>query len=172
MNMARAWRRLLPVMAVLGLVSCSDRMPSQPRVGNFEATPISGAPLDSTLEASRALWFASRIDAYRYRFRWECYCVPDYVRVVDITVVNRTIISVVDAETGEPLATQAAAQYRTIEGLFDFVRESIDYPAASIHAVFDSNLGYPSVAYVDYVAGIADEELGFRVYALSPLQRR
>ena len=172
MNMARAWRWLLPVMAVLGLASCSDRLPSQPAVRNLGVAPAGEIPLGSRLEANRARWAASGIDVYRYRFRWECFCVSDDVRVVDITVAGGTVMSVTDAETREPLSAQAAARYRTIDGLFDFVRESIDYPAESIHADFDSNLGYPSMAYVDYVAGIADEELGFRVYALTPFQRR
>lgn len=168
--MARAWR-LLPVIALLGLASCSDRLPSQPQVGLVGNVP-SGAPLDSTLEANRALWSASRPAAYRYRFQWVCFCVQEHIRVVDITVANRSILSVVDAETREPLSGPAAAQYRTIDGLFDFVQESIDYPAASIQAAFDPHLGYPSQAYVDYVAGIADEEMGFRVFALSPFKRR
>lgn len=171
-NTAREWRWLLPVMAMMGLASCSDRMPSQPRVATVGPAPSGGTPSDSTVEANRAIWSAAGIDAYRYRFRWECYCLYERVRTVDITVVKGTIVSVVDAETREPVGGWAATQYRTIDGLFDFVRESIDYPAASIRAAFDSGLGYPSMAYVDYVAAAVDEELGFRVYSLDRIQRR
>lgn len=170
--MARACRWLLPLMVVLGLASCSERMPSQPQVGTPGPAPTGIAPTDSALAANQARWSATGIHSYRYRFRWECFCVSDYVREVDITVVRGTIVSVVDAQTGARLDDQAAARYRTIEGLFDFVRESMDYPAEWINVAFDSRLGYPSAAHVDYVAGIADEEMGFRVYGLSPAPLR
>ena len=166
-NMARARRWLLAVMAVSGLASCSDRMPNRPLIAGPGSPPNSGAPLDSTLEANRALWSASGIDSYRYRFRWECFCVLEHIRVVDITVKRGTLVSVVDAETGATLGPEDAAQYRTIDGLFDFVREAIDFPAHSVQAAFDPDLGYPAVGYVDYVAPIADDEQGFRVYGLS-----
>ena len=50
-------------------------------------------------------------------------------------------MSVVNAETGVKLDAQASAQYRTIDGLFDFVGEAIDYPVAGINVAFDSSLG-------------------------------
>lgn len=167
----RTYRWLLPLMIVLGLASCSERMPSQPQAGTPGPgpAPTGGAPTDSALAANRARWSASGIHSYRYRFRWECYCVTDYVREVEITVVRGAIASVVDAQTGERLDDQAAARYRTIDGLFDFVRESMDYPADWINVAFDSQGGYPLAAHVDYVAGMADEEMGFRVYGLSPI---
>jgi hypothetical protein len=83
-------------------------------------------------------------------------------------VIRGSIASVVDVETGEPLDK---SRYRTIDGLFDFLHEAIDRPAASIRSAFDPNLGYPSAAQVDYVAAIADEEMAFRVLAVSPLRR-
>jgi hypothetical protein len=167
--MASARRWLPPLLVVLGLASCSERMPTQPYVGSDGPPPAGGAPTDSSLAASRARWSATGILSYRYRFRWECFCASEYVRVVDITVVRGAITSVVDAENGEALDTQAASRYRTIEGLFDFIRESMDYPAERITVAFDSRLGYPLAAYTDYVLQMADEELGFRVYSLRPI---
>ena len=128
---------------------------------------VSG-PADSLLEANRALWSSSGVDSYRYRFRWECFC-GDYVQVVDIVVVNGAIASVVDASTGRPVSAEVAARYRTIDGIFGFLREAIDRPADSVRAVYDANLGYPAEGHVDYVLQVADEEMGFRIYGLSPL---
>jgi len=119
------------------------------------------------LVANQARWSASAVDRYRYRFRWECFCGHDEVRTVDITVARGTIVSVVDVETGQRLDAQAASRYRTIEGLFEFVRGAIDYPAVSVNGAFDPDLGIPWSAHVDYVANIADEEKGFRIFALT-----
>lgn len=153
-------------MGLLALASCSDRLPIQPQA---ELPPPTVGPVsESTLEANRALWAASQLDGYRCRFRWECFCTPDHVRVVDITVRHGTIVSVVDAVTRKPLGPQEAARYRTIDGLFDLVRDAIDYPAVSVLGAFDSDLGYPVAAYIDYEANLADEEIGFRIYALIP----
>src|SRR5712692_1650158 len=101
-----AW--LLLPLVFLSLPSCgSDRMPNQPLVGSPGAPPMS-TPTDSVLAANQAIWSRSGIDSYRYRFRWECYCVAEYVRLVDVTVTGGRVVSVVDVETGKPLDPQAA----------------------------------------------------------------
>jgi uncharacterized protein DUF6174 len=166
--MTRTCRRLLLLMVVLGLASCSQQMPSQPQIGIPQPAPTAGTPSDSSLAANRARWSATGIQSYRYRFRWGCFCVSQYVREVEITVVRGTIVSVVDVATGQRLGAQAAAQYRTIEGLFDFVREAMNYPADRISVAFDPWLGCPVDANVDYVAGMADEEMAFHVLGFSP----
>jgi len=174
---------LIASIAVLGLASCSDRtpfrslMPLSPGWSPLGAptppTPATpGGPADSLLEANRTLWSASGINSYRYRFRWECYCSEDYVRIVDIVVVDGAVVSVLDASTGRPVSKEVAAYYRTIDGLFDFVRGAIDYPASSVRSVYDANLGYPVETDVDYVANAIDDELRFRVFGRSPLPRQ
>jgi len=172
---------LIAVIAALGMVSCGDRTPFRPfgfglGPGPFPPptppTPVaSSGPADSLLEVNRALWSSSGIDSYRYRFRWECFCGEEYVRVVDITVLHGAIVSVVEASTGRPVSERAAAYYRTIDGLFDFLRGAIDRPADSVRSTYDANLGYPVETYIDYVAQAIDDEISFRIYGLSPLRR-
>lgn len=167
---------LVASILVLGLASCSDQSPVKPRSWPLPApTPPTPAtpsgPADSLLEANRALWSASGIDSYRYRFRWECFCGEDFVRVVDIIVVDGAIVSVLDASTGRPVSEEAAAYYRTIDGLFDFVRGAIDGPASSVQSVYDANLGYPAETFIDYAANAIDDELRFRIFGLSPIRR-
>ena len=173
---------LVALIALLGLVSCADRTPIQPLIGFGPGGPFppptpptpatSGGPADSLLEANRALWSQSGITSYRYRFNWVCFCLPEYVQVVDIIVIDGAIVSVVDASTGQPVSDQARAYYKTIDELFDFMRHAIDFPASSFRFVYDANLGYPADTYVDYVAGMADDEKGFRILGLSPLRRQ
>lgn len=91
---------------------------------------------------------------------------------MDITVKNGAIVSVVEASTGRPVSAEAMAYYRTIEGLFDFLRQGIDFPAASFRSTYDANFGYPVEADIDYVTGLADDEMSFQIYGLSPLQQQ
>jgi len=168
--MLHARGKLLLLTAVLALASCSQGTPTQPLTPTPTPAPTGGTPTDSSLAANRARWMGAGLRSYRYRFQWICFCTTEYVRLVDITVSQGAIVSVVDATTGMRLSTQEAAQYRTIDGLFDFVRTSMDQNPARIDVAFDARLGFPSMAYVDYVAGMADEELGFRIYELTPLR--
>jgi hypothetical protein len=170
-TLSRAAGWLLLLTGPLGLVSCSDRVPNRPQVAPSDTPPTYIVPTDSTLETNRALWLSSGIHDYRYRFRWSCFCTNEYVRLVDVTVMRGSIVSVVDVSTGTPLGVEAMAGYRTVDGLFDFLREAIDLPAESIRSAFDPHLGYPSATQVDYVANVADEEMAFQIYALSPLHR-
>jgi hypothetical protein len=171
MNATRVLLWFLSAAAVLGFASCSDRLPSQPGAGTVESQASSGPVSASLLQASRARWSDSHVDSYRYRFRWECFCGANYVRTVDITVTRGAVTSVTEAETGKPLTREEVAGYRTIEGLFDFVRGAIDHSAASVNGAFDPGLGFPSAVNVDYVAGMADDEIGFRIYSLTPATR-
>ena len=60
------------------------------------------------------------------------------------------------------LNTRDLGGYRTVDGLFDLIQYAINEDAASITAAFDSTLGYPTDANIDYDADTADEEMGFR----------
>lgn len=130
------------------------------------------APLDSTLDDRQEQWSSMGIDTYQYRFRWECYCLDSYVRVVDINVRGGVVVAVRDAQTGQDLGPEAIAQYRTIDGLFDFVREARDLPASSILIGYHTGFGYPEAARVDYVGPAIDDEMAFHVYSLSPSTTR
>ena len=180
---ARRLFGLIAVIAALGLVSCADNISVKPIVGFGPEVPQPlpapnpptptnpSGPADSLLDAHRALWATSGFDHYRYRFRWECFCTEEFVRTVDITVMNDAVVSVLDASTGRPVPDEYVVYYETIEGLFDFMQNAIDFPASSFRFVYDANLGYPSETYVDYVAGMADDERGFRIYGLSPIEQ-
>jgi len=165
MSTSRAVLWLLSAAAVAGFASCSGRMPSQPLVA---AVPTTGPVSDAMLQASQERWSDAQLASYRYRFRWNCFCTQDYVRLVDITVSHGVVASVTDARTGVPLGAQAATNYRTIDGLFDFVRGAVDGSAASVNGAFDARLGYPALVSVDYVANMADDEKGFQILSLTP----
>ena len=164
MNASRVLLCVVVAAAVMGFASCSGRMPSQPLVGEV----TSGTVSDSLLQANLGRWSESHVVSYRYRFRWECYCPQEALRIVDITVTRGVITSVTDAKTGVALDPLAAAQYRTIDGLFAFVRDAIDGSAARVTGAFDPRLGYPSTATIDYNLSVSDEEKGFQILSVRP----
>lgn len=168
MKRSRLGVAVLVGLATFGLISCGNRMPSQPATGS--PAPVGGAPVTETsLQTNESLWASSHLDSYRYRFRWNCFCTPDFVRLVDVTVVRGVVASVTDAKTGEALDGTAASRYGTIESLFDFVHDAILRPADAVIGSFDPGLGYPRAVFVDGVAGIADDEIAFEVVSLVAL---
>ena len=118
------------------------------------------------LDQARAQWRAQSIVDYTYVFSRGCFCVEDYREPVTITVRGRTIESVVSVAGGVP---RDAAQYPTIEGLFDLVQNAIDEDAATIRTEYDPARGFLASAYFDISERIADEELSVQATALVPL---
>jgi len=132
-------------------------------------SPIATEPLDE-IATHEKTWSFLGFDSYSYRFRWECFCPQEFIRTVDILVVHGRIAAITDATTGDLIDKNSYTRYRTIEGLFDFVREATDSGADRVTVTYDDQLGYPVTAYVDFQEAAADEEMGFRVFELSPFR--
>ena len=106
------------------------------------------------------------VSNYQFNFRWICYCVPEYVDPVNISVRENRIDSAVFVEDDVLVAVEGLERYRTIEGLFDLLQEGIDKNAHSISAEYHSELGYPVKVSIDYEEYSIDEELGFEIDSL------
>ena len=118
------------------------------------------------LAAARARWDAAGLDAYRLTLRRSCYCPsPDYTGPFEVTVRDGVIEGVrldgevVDAERG-----------LTVDALFALIEEAYDREAETVRLAFDPEVGYPTEVYIDYSSMMADEEIGYTVSALAPLQ--
>ncbi len=125
------------------------------------------ADVQSKLDQNRKKWMSKVVSNYQFNFRWECYCSPEYVAPVNISVRENRIDGAVFVENEVPVAVEGLERYRTIEGLFDLLQEGIDENAHTISAHYHSELGYPVKASIDYEEDLVDEELGFDINSLS-----
>lgn len=160
--MTRALRRLLACAAAVGLAA----------VGLAACDPIEGldpAPIDD-LDSARALWESRGPSSYEIEFRWICFCPPDFVEWVTLTVADGEIVAGARRDTGTPLTPEELAEYRSVEELFDFLEQAHAQGAAAVDATFDGTYGHPISAYVDYSEQAADEEMGFRAQELRPVR--
>ena len=106
---------------------------------------------------------------YVYQTATKCFCMQEYVAPVDVTVIDGEVVSVVyatDAFTGE---VPEAQRFTSVDGLFAFLQDAIDRDAVSINVTYDGKTGYPTSAFVDYSAQMADEEQGFTATNIRPL---
>ncbi|MCA9185546.1 MAG: DUF6174 domain-containing protein [Pirellulaceae bacterium] len=115
------------------------------------------------LDAKRDLWNTSGSMDYDYVLQRSCFCHPDFIQPGLVEIRAGMITAVTDADTLQPLDPEL---FLTVDGLFAELQRAIDYPAFDIQAQFDSNLGYPTSFFVDYVLEIADEEMSYRAHDL------
>ena len=125
------------------------------------------ADIQSKLDQNQRKWTSAMVSNYQFNFRWKCYCSPEYVDPVNISVRENRIDGAVFVEDEVPVAVEGLERYRTIEGLFDLLQEGIDENAHTISAHYHSELGYPVKASIDYEEDSVDEELGFDIDSLS-----
>ncbi len=123
--------------------------------------------IQSKLNQNRRKWASEMVSNYQFDFRWSCYCGPEYIDPVNISVRKNRIDSAALVEGNVPIPIEVAVtRYRTIEGLFDLLQEGINKNAHSILAEYHSELGYLTDAWIDYDEHTVDEELGFEIDGL------
>lgn len=168
----KIWIALLSIaVIVLILTGCSlgDQAASE------TATP---APNDQQnnldqvgreLEMMQSLWESQDLDDYRFQFQWNCFCTTEYIETVWVTVEDGEITSIEAVDPNFEGELPAMSEYRTINGLFDLIREGTENQAYQIQVSYNDTFGYPASAYIDYDMEIVDEERGFSVREVQPL---
>jgi len=121
------------------------------------------ADLLSQIEQNRSLWQQLGPASYQYGVQRLCFCGPDAIGPVRVTVQNGTVTSRVYTDSNDPVATNLEELFPDVEGLFDVLIDAVERDAADISVTWDSTTGLPSEFFIDYNEQIADEELGFRI---------
>jgi hypothetical protein len=99
---------------------------------------------------------------YDYVVVYDCFCgfAGTPVRVF---VRNNQVVDEVYENSGLPVTSGYNVFNRTVEDLFDVVRDGVDRRADEIRASYDGYYGYPRTVQIDYDFHAADEEFGFRL---------
>lgn len=113
------------------------------------------------LEEARRRWERSEPDAYFYTVARLCFCGD--VGPIHVTVVNGAVVSRVYAANGQPVPADRFTGMDTVEELFEVLEDALDRDPADFEAGYDSRLGYPVSAFIDFSANVIDEEDGFTV---------
>ena len=112
---------------------------------------------NSPIEVNRLKWKQNKLNTYQFQFQWQCFCTPDYVVPVLVTVNQGAITKVVDVKSGQPVSVNRYKNYLTMGGLFDFVQSAIDENAIQIDANYHPKYGFPTKVW---------EEKGFLITEL------
>ena len=115
---------------------------------------------------AKSRWERSGITAYTYTTAQQCFCPQDYVAPVAVDVRDGVVqgVAFADGRAGDVPDPQ---RFGTVDDLFAKLQDAIDRGAVSITVEYERQLGYPTTAFIDYDALIADEEQGFAVSELT-----
>lgn len=127
------------------------------------------AELRAEIAAQREKWAARRIVDYQLTFSRLCFCAPEGAGLVVLSVLDDEPVEWLYFLSGDPVAPEWQPVFPTVQGLFDFLEDAIDRGAEDIDVAFDSDLGLPTSIRVDYRLAAADEEVGYEVEKLLPI---
>jgi hypothetical protein len=106
------------------------------------------------LAAARAQWEQRPFANYTFEALHGCFCLPEQVGPVRITVREGAIVSVSLLETEEPVDP---AHWFTIEQLYERIPSWAKYDGVEeVSVEYDPILGFPSRVVVQADEGIAD----------------
>lgn len=104
-------------------------------------------PLANATARAKAIWNAAGIQSYSFTASRSCFCTPEAVGPVRVSVVNGAVSSVVLVSTGDAVAP---AIWFDIGALFALVETELAARPTLLQATFDSATGYPThVKYGD-----------------------
>ena len=113
------------------------------------------------LENQFKLWKSNNIDNYNFDFRWSCYCTPEFIEPVNITINNNKIISAVYIKTKQRV--KDTSYLKTFDQLFDYIKDAYKRKAWDIKVKYDQNYNFVRYNYIDYIEKAIDDERGFEV---------
>jgi hypothetical protein len=103
-------------------------------------------------------------------FRAVCYCGAEFTDLVIVDVADDSIASVLVKETGLPVRYMPIDAWLTVEELFDAIERAHEHDAHQLDVTYDADLGYPDFIFIDRDEMAIDDEVGYRVLALSVVQ--
>ncbi len=139
--------RLLAFLLLIFSLSC---------VKNSEILPD-----DISVEEKK--WREQGIEDYEFTLQISCFCIREYTLPKRIVVEKNQVISV----DGIPYEEINDSSFRTINGFFDYIRETRKRNPEEENITYDPKLGYPTYIYFDISYMIADEEIGYTISDLS-----
>lgn len=114
---------------------------------------------ETLLDLSESIWQNQNIQNYTFTLQITCFCAQEYTQPKRVVVENNRVVSV----EGEAIEELNDSSFRTIDGFFDYIRETLNQNPESETITYDSDMGFPTYIYFDISSMIADEEIGYTI---------
>lgn len=125
------------------------------------------------LEQAVQKWEESKSTNYEFDYHIGCFCVAH--TPAKIIVLADTIYQVLNPDTRDSLMIEVDENtfkyagevfkdsYKTIDELFDVIRDARKRNAHTVSAEYNSENGIPESISIDYIKEAADDEIGYTV---------
>ena len=125
--------------------------------------------ITTSLSENQKKWESHNLKSYRMNLNIICYCIP--TPDIDIRVDNGDI-SLINANGdsySNPNIDSIFWHAKTVDELFSFIDEKLLEDPFQKTLKFNSKYGYPEEIFFDLDEMMADEEIGYIVHSLSPI---
>jgi hypothetical protein len=139
----------LPLILVLLTFSC---------VKNTEVLP------EEELSVEEQKWRDQNLESYEFTLQISCFCIREYTLPKRVVVQNNEVVQV----DGTPYEELNDSAIQTIDGYFDFIRETRKQNPDEEEIIYDTDLGYPTSIFFDISYQMADEEIRYTISELIP----
>ena len=118
-------------------------------------------------------WEESKFSHYEFRYGLACICPQTNPSL--IVVYADTVYQVLDPETRDSLMVQTAenmfefagdvyrSSYRTIDELFEIIKDARARDAYKLYVEYDESKGFPISIDIDYIKNAVDDEVFYSV---------
>ena len=139
----------LPLILVLLTFSC---------IKNTEVLP------EEELSVEEQKWRDQNLESYEFTLQISCFCIREYTLPKRVVVQNNEVVQVDDT----PYEKLNDSAIQTIDGYFDFIRETRKQNPDEEEITYDTDLGYPTYIFFDISYQMADEEIRYTISELIP----
>lgn len=110
------------------------------------------------IEEKYSLWKQKDMHQYQYLVRKQCFCAPEYTRLLKVFVTDNHVARVIDVETGKEVAQPVMLHQRTISQWYEAMLDALKHQHAEVNVEYNQEDGHPSIIYIDPHTMRADDE--------------
>jgi len=118
---------------------------------------------DASIAAAQHAWQARHLTDYRFVWQQSCFCLPDAVQPIEVTVQHGEIVSTTD-RNGVAVSDDVRKNLMTIDALYRYVDAA--QCTADIVQVTAGNGGVPTRIFIDPRRTVADDEFDVTISEL------
>jgi hypothetical protein len=130
------------------------------------ASSAADAPAADAVATAQRAWLAGRPADYRFVWQQTCFCLPEAVQPIRITVHGDAITSATDKD-GHAVSADVQRGLKTIDALYAYAQAK-QQAGAEVRVVCDPR-GIPTEVFVDPNPRVADDERRITVSAFEAL---
>jgi Family of unknown function (DUF6174) len=116
--------------------------------------------------AAQTLWQSQHLSDYEFVWQQTCFCPPEAVQPIRVTVRGGVITSAADL-AGKPVSDDLRADLMTIDALYRHILDDTHTRAEVRFAC--AGAGIPEQVYIDRKANVADDEFRVTISEFVPL---